>query len=247
MILFIGMSGVISPSSIHARTQHPLQTLESDQEFIQAHPSEAQFLIKDFRIEEVKNIQDGYIPEGYPYPSSKKAIYGSLTPWIVVLENIVNLGRSLWQVIDRNIPSADVTQDAAFALPSGISQWEYLDSWSPPVSKVYHVTYYGYFGQKAADFYYRLLFLPGGEYQGKGHYLSNVTVLPADLTVGWGFKFSSQAKVSHVFNAGSQADPIGAIQLRVEWNVNSLFTHRMGSHEFYIRGDGSFQDMSNGS
>ncbi|MEO5969209.1 MAG: hypothetical protein ABIQ95_04715 [Bdellovibrionia bacterium] len=249
LLIFQVFSALLLHSPATFADTKPL-TFESpsgNEVFIPSDASEDQFGIREFKIEELKSIDDGFIPEGYPYPTHRNSYNSNSLSLIVILENIMNIGKGLWTLIEQNRPTSDIKQDTAFALPSGVPQWEDLEAWATPVSKVYHITYSGFFGQKAVDFYYRLLFLPRGTYEGKGLYLSNVTIMPANLYVGWGYHFSSNVLVSKVFNAGSHSDPIGAMQLQIEWQVDALFSHRRGSHEFYIRGDGTFQDLSNGN
>ena len=87
----------------------------------------------------------------------------------------------------------------------------------------------------------------GGNVGGKGAYLANMSVTPADLTVAWGYTFNAQASVPSVLNVGTTAEPIGAAQLQISWKVDTVMKHEQSSNTYFVRGDGVFTDLSNGT
>jgi len=97
------------------------------------------------------------------------------------------------------------------------------------------------------NFSARILFTPGGSYDGKGKYLTQVTVVPANLQVQAGYTFNMNATIPTVLNAGTKADPIGAAEILLKWNVRTVMSHIDQSGSYYVRGDGKFVDLSNGT
>jgi len=163
------------------------------------------------------------------------------------LTNIINLGKKIWQIVEAGKPVVNVELNTANALPEGAKGWQALEGWQAPVSRVFEVSYKNGFGREMVNFTYRLLYTYGGNSKGKGHYLTNVTVVPAQLSVGWGYSFSAQAQIPSVTNAGTADNPIGAVEMLVSWKVDTMLRHREGSSSFYIKGDGSFVDLSEDS
>lgn len=172
---------------------------------------------------------------------------GDLSAANLVLDQIINIGKKVWDVIAANKPVANFQTDTANALPKGATGWETLAGWQVPASRLYRFTYQNGFGMDVVDFKFRVLYSFGGNVGGKGHYLANVTVVPADLSVDWGYTFNAQASVPAVLDAGTAADPVGAAQLLVSWKIDTVIKHEQSSESFDVRGDGTFTDLSNGN
>lgn len=159
------------------------------------------------------------------------------------LTDIVNLGKSIWQVVVDNQPVVDVSTQSASALPGRTSDWRSMQGWKSPRSLTYRMTYKNLYDMTVVDFSYRLLFTYGGNVGGKGQYLTNVTIVPANVNVTWGFKFSATASVPSITNAGTQQSPIAAAELLLSWKVTTVLQHEQTSSSYYVRGDGYFQEL----
>ncbi len=162
----------------------------------------------------------------------------------LVLDQIINFGKKIWGVIESNKPVVNVSIDSANALPQGANSWLAVAGWKAPVSKLYKVTYANLLGMTVVEVSYRILFTAGGNVNGKGRYLSHVSVAPAKISAAWGYSLDVKAFVPSVTNAGTHEDPIGAAQLQVEWKVNTVMKSEQGSQSYYIRGDGEFMDLN---
>jgi hypothetical protein len=137
------------------------------------------------------------------------------------LGNIINMGKQIWTIIQENQPVVNVSVQKANALPTGVSAWTDLECWQVPESKLYSVVYTNLYGMKVVNIALRVNYTYGGRVNGMGRYLSEVTVLPAQLDVAWAFKVNADVKVANVTNAGTRASPIGGIQLDVHWTVST--------------------------
>lgn len=199
------------------------------------------FSVSEPIIREISNeSNNSWVPPTFHRnPLGTSAILGPVTP-----DNIINIGKDLWQVVLAGEPVVNLQTDFANALPQGVNSWEDLENWQTPMSKVYQVTFQNFYGKTVVDFSYRLIFTYGGNFKGKGKYLSHVTIVPANLNVSWGYTFSVQAQVPNVTNAGTSADPVGAAELLVTWKLQNFMRNSVGSASYYVKGDGTFVNVS---
>lgn len=160
------------------------------------------------------------------------------------LWKIVNIGKEIWKIITDNRPVANIITDSASAVPYGTRDWTDLQGWKMPESKVYRVTYKNGFGSTVVDFSFRVMYTHGGNVHGVGHYLSNVTIVPANLNVSWGYRFSAEGTTPNIMNVGTHEDPIAGIQLMLVWSVDTVTQHSEKSAAFFVRGDGGLFDLS---
>lgn len=164
----------------------------------------------------------------------------------VILDNILNIGKKLWALVEANRPVAHIRSNRANAVPQGVVYWEHMEDWQAPVSKVFQVSYDSVFGNTVVDFTYRLVYTYGGKVNGKGHYLANIVVVPAELTVLSGYTFNADVSFPGAVNVGTVEAPIAGTEVLVKWSADHWWRHSEGSHTFFIRGDGAFSDLSAG-
>jgi hypothetical protein len=168
---------------------------------------------------------------------------GPLDQLDIVVDKIINIGKKIWDVVLKGSPVVNTKMETANALPKGLKCWSDLQGWSIPKWKVYQITYTNSLDMTVADFKYRIVYTSGGNYNGVGKYITNATLMPADLNVNWGFDFNAEGKVPSVFNRGTKEAPIAGMQLVLNWSVVSAFQHFETSESFYVGGDGEFVHM----
>jgi hypothetical protein len=161
----------------------------------------------------------------------------------VFVDQIINIGKKLWAIVDAGRPVVNVHLDTANALPKGVSCWSDLNGWQAPRSKVYQVTYENGFGMSVVDYSYRVTFTAGGGVDGVGKYITNATFMPANLEVAWGFEFYASADIPSVFNMGTSADPVAAMQMNMKWIAKSALAHNMGTETFYVNGNNQMKHL----
>lgn len=157
---------------------------------------------------------------------------------VVVLDKLVNLGKSIWDIVKSGSPTVNIQTDVASVVPQGITDWQEMETWQTPVSKLYKTQLMDSATHSIGDFYFRLMFTPGGSYKGKGKYLATVSIVPAQLAVPYRRAFSAQAKVTGMMNHGTATNPIAGMLLTLQWAVDTTFKHTTQSVTFHIRGDG---------
>jgi hypothetical protein len=177
-------------------------------------------------------------------PFENRAIHFEVSPNFVSLETVVNLGKSLWNLVSAGKPVANLKTDAANALPEGIRTWQELEGWKTPISKTFRVSYQNGFGSDVVSFTYRVLATHGGSYKGQGQYLTHVTVVPANVEVAWGYTFSANVAIPSITNAGTLLAPVAAAQVQVNWTVDTFLRHTESAHNYYVTGDGEFTNLS---
>ncbi|OFZ54907.1 MAG: hypothetical protein A2428_11695 [Bdellovibrionales bacterium RIFOXYC1_FULL_54_43] len=207
------------------------------------------FQITSMRIEETPSESDGLGDFSSPFsmnafsgaPSSSFSVEGLGTA--IQWDTVINTAKQLWTIIEANRPVVNISTDHANAIPTGIST-QALSSWQAPMSKTYTVVYENGFGAKVVEFSFRVIFLYGGSYKGKGRYIMNATIVPANVSVAWGFTFNANANVVSTSNAGSVRNPLAAMQLQLHWSVVTPIKHMESTDDFYIRGDGLLNSYS---
>lgn len=170
-------------------------------------------------------------------PTDETLGFGAV-PYVGELETIVAVGKQIWEIIEANRPVVNVSTNKASAFPLGYSDWQLMNGWQTPTSQAYRVVYRNAFGNAVIDFTFKLIYSYGGSVKGKGQYLANVTIVPADLYVSWGFKFNANVVVAGVTNAGSAGRPLAGMEIQLQYTVESVLMHSQGTEAFYVRGDG---------
>lgn len=178
---------------------------------------------------------------------SPSDILGTLDETSIIIDHIIAIGEKIWKIIERNKPVVTQTYQTASLLPEGVKNWTQLSGWKVPETRVYKTVYKNGYGMEVAEFNYRVAFTPGGTVNGKGQYLARVEIEPAVLNVAWGYKFNASGEILSVTNAGTSKEPIAAMELRMNWSVDTVIRHMQESTRFYVRGDGLFKNLSDGS
>jgi hypothetical protein len=163
------------------------------------------------------------------------------------LDTIINIGKKVWEVIEKNRPVVNVKTDKATALPQGVKGWQGLSGWQDPKSKVYQITYKNLFGMEVVRFAFRIVWVYGGGLEGVGRYIARATIIPAHLDVSWGYTFNAKTVVPTVLNSGTKENPVGAAELELQWSVDTVMKSHRKSVNYFVKGDGSFVNLSNGN
>jgi len=161
----------------------------------------------------------------------------------VALDKIINIGRKIWTIVEKNRPVVKVTMNSANAVPDGIRSWQELEGWQVPQVRAYSTVYKNLFGMTVVRFVYRVIYSYGGTFKGQGKYLTNVTVIPAEVHVAWGYKFDAEAQVTSVLNTGSSRNPVAAMELGVAWTVSTPVRHMHSSRGYFMTGHGDFTSL----
>ncbi|WP_413613200.1 hypothetical protein [Bdellovibrio sp. HCB-110] len=155
----------------------------------------------------------------------------------LIVDQIINIGKKIFNVINAGRPVVNIKIDTANALPKGLTCWSDLSGWNMPQSKVYNVQYENGFGMTVVDYSYRVTYTAGGSADGIGKYITNATFQPANVSVGWGFQLDATAVIPSVFNTGSKRDPVAGMQMNMEWKVTSPMAHEQSTESYFVSGE----------
>ncbi len=162
-----------------------------------------------------------------------------------MLDNIVNLAQKVWDIIEKNQPVVNITTNYANAVPFGTSHWTQLQGWSKPATKKYAFSMKNAYGADVVKVTYQVHYTYNGNFQGKGKFLTGVTVEPLSVTTAWGYKVTLVSEVpdSTIANVGTSADPIASMQVQLRWTAHTAVKDITSKAIYYVQGDGVLQEI----
>jgi hypothetical protein len=162
----------------------------------------------------------------------------------VIVDQVINVGKKIWDIVQAGKPVMNMQFDVATALPQGTQCWIQLENWKTPISQVYRVSATNGYGFNVVTFDYRVLYIYGGSYKGQGNYIGYATTQPANVSVAWGFTLNAKGSVPVVMNAGTAAAPVGAMQLNMNYTISTAIGTTEQTQAYYINGLGDFKILN---
>jgi hypothetical protein len=162
----------------------------------------------------------------------------------LIVDQIINIGKKVWNVIDAGKPVVNLQYDVATALPKGAKCWLDLQQWEAPKSAAFVVSYKNIYGVELVYLKYRVLYLAGGNARGVGKYVGYAAVQPADVRVSWGYSLDVKAAATAIYNQGTEKSPVGGLQLQITWNLKSVFQNFTQTQVYSINGLGQLKALN---
>lgn len=161
------------------------------------------------------------------------------------VKKIVNLAMKIYKIIVKNRPVVHIETDYANAVPEAATHWTQLTGWQGPDSKLYTFTAKNIAGIQVVNASYKVHYVWGASFQGKGRYLTGVTVEPVSVVTGWGCKLDVTADVPDetIVNAGTEEAPVAQMDLKLKWHLKSFAQDLEQEAVYRVRGDGSLQEL----
>lgn len=156
---------------------------------------------------------------------------------------IINIAKEIWAFIEKNQPVTDITTSYGTAVPAGITHWSQLTGWKEPEGTVYGFNAKNGYGMEVVNVRYQVLRTWGGSYNGKGKYLTNVTVKPLRATVAWGYRLNMNVEIPSVTNEGTAEAPLAAMLMNVGWSIKTIIKNDTGTSVYSLKGDGAYREM----
>jgi hypothetical protein len=182
-------------------------------------------------------------PSPYPYPNT----YPTPNPNQVTLDHLITLGSKVWDFVINNKPTTTYQTLKASIVPSGITSWTQLRGWSRPVSKVYRVEFKNIYGKVAGSFDYRITFVYGGNFGGKGKYIGQISFVPANVKLHTDRSLDVKAELLEPLNFGTEDDPIAAAQLQITWSSPTTTRYQLNSVDLFLYATGEIQNLTDGN
>lgn len=155
----------------------------------------------------------------------------------VYIDQIINIGQKVWDVIKANQPVLNIKYNYANALPRGVRSSEGLDGFSELQSEGIRLWATNGFGATVYDFTLAAVHQYGGTYDGKGAYLETVSVVPTTVNVAWGYTVDVNVNNISSVNLGTKAAPIAGITLESTFSVSTVLQKHQKRLVYSFRGD----------
>lgn len=186
------------------------------------------------------------IEEVYSAPASRPL------PWvgsdeepgtIDVVKKIVNYAMKVIDFIEKNRPVVNIETDYANAVPEQMTHWSQMTGWQGPDSKVYKFSAKNLVGMEVVTAYYKVHYVWGGSFRGRGKYLTGVTIEPVTVTTAWACDLDATAEVKDgdIANMGTETDPVASMVLRLKWKVKTFTQNIEEEAAYHVLGDGTLQ------
>ena len=161
----------------------------------------------------------------------------------VILDKLITLGQKIYKIVEAGKPVYNASFNRTDMVPQGITEWQQLSNWQVPQSRRYQRTIRNLYGYPVIQLRYRIEYTAGGQYNGRGLYLQNVTILPEEVYVAWGYKLDVQVSIPSVTNAGTTENPVAGAQLLIDSKVSTVMNTLQQTESYYVRGDGLFKSL----
>jgi hypothetical protein len=153
------------------------------------------------------------------------------------IDDILNIGKAVWKVIEAGKPTLESKHSYATALPPNVKSAGELEHFSPLQFKSFTRRATSWYYGTAFEITYTLAHQYNGSYGGKGKYLNSVTVLPHKVDVSWAYHLDVAVEKISVSNLASKEDPIACVAMEFALKVSSWFGQSQYKNLYEFRGD----------
>lgn len=171
-------------------------------------------------------------------------ISAKLTVAETIVDQVINIGTKVWNVVEKARPVSNYNSSRATALPQGASAWSQLEGWQEPVTRVYQASYKNLMGVEVVRLVYRVTLLYGGSVEGVGRYIGYASVEPVDVNVLPMWSLDATASVDSVYNMGTSRSPVAGMILNVSWQVRSVLSDRRQSDTLTLDARGNIRQTT---
>lgn len=200
----------------------PLTAEETKQEFSQLQALHPQF----------KTLENN--PSVDPLDGAATA----LDKVAVIYDKIKVVGDKIYAILKSGEPVMNFNGGLWSVLPQEVKSARQLTNWKRPVMIGYEMSWRNGWGMKVMEIRYLVSAITGGQYNGKGSYLANITVVPSNIRVGWGFRMDVDVVLADAFNMGTLDNPVTGLNFEVRVRPASVVTKILKSQMFTVTGDG---------
>lgn len=155
----------------------------------------------------------------------------------VILDQIINMGKKLWDIVKDSRPVTNVQYDFANALPKGLTSSAELSDFSNVQSSSVRIWGTNPFGMTVYDVTLTAVHQFGGQYEGKGRYLETVSVVPSNLSVLWGYTVDYSVTSVSTLNVGTRLNPVSSLALHAKFKVSTVIKSEEINTVYQFRGD----------
>jgi hypothetical protein len=191
-------------------------------------------------VDERIEMPDIFSPEAY---MNREACTGREADLGLDFNSLITIGEKIWQIVKAGEPVLNFAANSVSAIPNGAVCPFNMEGWSLPQSRTYRMTYTNLMGMNMIDFTYKVIFSYGGSYGGRGAYLTNVSIHPANVAVMWGQSFNANVNIANTLNIGTADNPVAGMQVILEWDVGNVVNKFKSQRIYFVEGRGSVQEL----
>lgn len=157
--------------------------------------------------------------------------------------SMIEIGEKVLQLIAEGRPVTNIQNQSVSVIPSGLSTWQQLNGWQPPVTKVYSVSVQNLMGMTVIDMRIKVSANWGGGLDGRGKFLANVTMVPSSVYVMWGFTCNVWADHQDPVNVGASDNPVAGLGFDIRWQWGNVVNMQTGTQDYFVSGDGVIKQL----
>lgn len=164
---------------------------------------------------------------------------------IQVARDLVALGEEVYTLVNKGRPNVTTDYAPISVVPKiGGKAVDVMDTenWRLPRHKAYKIIYKNLLNISVIEFKFKVVWAFGGQYEGKGAYISSAQIIPA-AHVLWGFDFSAKMRLGGIQNAGTRKNPVAVATLLLEYTAHNMLNSSTNVETFVITGSGGFRKL----
>jgi len=180
---------------------------------------------------------------GTPTPSPT----GFLDGVIMVVDKLIAIGQKIMPTIEKGRAVVNNNPMAAVSVLPRLDTKDPvvhdMGNWSIPVTKHYKIAYTNGFGSEVVSFIYSVTFQHGGQYEGKGKYLTGIRASARNITISWGFDLDASSQLIQISNVGTTQNVIAGATLEISYTVKNWTRQITTNESFFVSGDGKLYKL----
>jgi hypothetical protein len=171
---------------------------------------------------------------------------GSVGEYIAIGREIIAFGKEVYAIIEAGKPVVNVGEAVPLSILPRDKNGEMVDAfqlenWKMPAAKKYRVTAKNLYGMQTIKFEFLMIFTYGGQYRGKGAYITGAEVSPTEVEVAWGYNLDASFKVQSISNQGTSTSPVAAAVIQINYTIKTILKESRSAMKFMINGNGQSQ------
>lgn len=178
--------------------------------------------------------------------ASKNKVNADLAEYDADLDTIISMGKKIYAIVEQGKPVV-TREDAVWKLLPKVGGQEVdemdLEGWYTPAFRKYRLELKNLYGMVVVSMQYTINYTYGGQYDGKGRYLTGVEIRPDDLLVRWGYNFDAKATRVSIVNHGTKQNPVVGMTIKLSTTIKTVLNESQQDYTYHVKGDGSFQEL----
>jgi hypothetical protein len=154
------------------------------------------------------------------------------------------LGEKIYKIVEAGKPVMNIRTHTWSVLPTGVREARELSDWKDPVRTAYSLKAKNLYGAEVINVRYIVQFVPGGQYQGQGAFLSHIAVIPSTVEVAWGYNLDLEAEAREALNVGTLNNPVAAFSADARIEVKTLLKTSVNTVTSFMTGEGKMLPAS---